>query len=120
MSKIFQLLIYLVYNINIIKQIKEIKMIMRTNVQMIRELNEKYNPIQRGIVHMSEIYMINHELELDKRDILDLRNLRDTVVLFLNALINEDNFKEMMIMSDKISAITCVIDQKIFNLGGEV
>lgn len=46
---------------------------MRTNYQMMNELNNEYTPKQRGIVSMSEIYKINEALELDKRDLLDLK-----------------------------------------------
>lgn len=95
-------------------------MTTKTNFQMLRELMTKYEPETRGIVSMNEIYLINDELKLDGRDILSLRNLRDFVVVYLNSIIDESKFAEMMKMSDKISAITCVIDQKIFNLGGEV
>lgn len=94
----------------------------RTNVQMIRSLNEKYSPSKRGFISIDEIYTINSELELDSRDVLSLRNLRDTVVLFMNVMADsfENDVIKMLEINDKISAITAVIDNKIFNIGGEV
>ena len=91
---------------------------MKTNIQMLKELNEKYTPAKHGIVSMSEIYLINETLHLDEMDELQLRNLRDTTVLYFGVIM--DNQKEYFVMPDKMSAITAVIDQKLFNIGAEV
>lgn len=90
---------------------------MKTNFQMLRELNKEYDamPHVRGIVSMKEIYLINEKLCLDKMDILGLRNLRDFIVLFFDRD-DEIDFDKM----DKVSAFVAVIDNKIFNMGGEV
>ena len=97
---------------------------MRTNYQMMNELNNEYTPKHRGIVSMSEIYKINEALELDKRDVLDLRNLRDYVCLYYyikgDTLNDENRIEEMLVEFDKCSAVTAVIDQKIANKGGEI
>jgi len=85
---------------------------MKTNFQMIMSLEEKYNAMNhtRGVVTMKEIYLINSELCLDEMDELQLRNLRDFVVLAISG-------KDAM---NKISAYTSVIDNKLFNKGYEV
>ena len=88
---------------------------MKTNFQMIRELNKIYNPKEKGIVLNEEIILIKKTLHLEEMDILQLRNLRDFVVLYLS------NFENDRIsLTDKISAITAVIDNEIFSKGGEV
>lgn len=97
---------------------------MKTNYQMMNELNNEYTPKQRGIVSMSEIYKINEALELDKRDVLDLRNLRDFAVYYwstiINALMEVKDTENALAIMDKQSAILTVIDQKIANKGGEI
>ena len=88
---------------------------MKTNFQMVMSLEEKYNALDhtRGVVTMKEIYLINSELCLDNMDELQLRNLRDFIVLFYSS---EDSMDNM----DKVSAFTCVIDNKLFRKGYEV
>ena len=49
-------------------------------------------------------------------DILALRNLRDMTVMFFQ--VNKDGIKGDRL--DKLSAITGVIDNEIFERGGEV
>ena len=97
---------------------------MKTNYQMMNELNSEYTPKQRGIVSMSEIYKINETLELDKRDVLDLRNLRDFAVYYwstiINALMEVKDTDTALAIMDKQSAILTVIDEKIANKGGEL
>ena len=100
---------------------------MKTNYEMIYELNESFTPEQRHITTIKEINYINKTLELDDRDILDLRNLRDMVVMFLDneymrKFISAESGTDVSIINimDKMSAITNVIDLKISNLGGEV
>lgn len=89
---------------------------MDTNYQMLLKLNEEYDALEhtRGIVTMKEIYLINEKLHLDEMSILDLRNLRDFIVCHFST--QDKEFKEL----DKMSAYVAVIDNKIFNLGGEV
>lgn len=88
---------------------------MKTNFQMIRELNKIYNPKEKGIVLNEEILLIKKTLHLEEMNILQLRNLRDFVVLYLSNFENEQ-----ISLTDKISAITAVIDNEIFSKGGEV
>lgn len=97
---------------------------MKTNYRMLMELREEYKPAKRGVVSMDEIYKINEMLELDGRSELDLRNLRDFVVMahFLEGetLDSEGRVEEMLAVHDRCSAITAVIDQKILNMGAEI
>lgn len=86
---------------------------MKTNYLMLLELNAKYTPERRGIVNMEEIHLINEVLHLDEMDELQLRNLRDFTVIFYSQ-------KKDDVSWDKMSAITAVIDNKLFNLGKEV
>lgn len=90
---------------------------MKTNFQMIMELNKKYDamPHKRGFATKEEVELITDMLCLKEMDILQLRNLRDFVVLFLDSS-DSDRINTM----DKISAITSVIDHNIFMKGGEV
>lgn len=89
---------------------------MKTNFQMLRELNKEYTPKRRGIVTMTEIYQINKALCLDEMDELQLRNLRDFTVMFYHTCDDVFDFEKM----DKMSAITSVIDNKLWNIGAEV
>ena len=86
---------------------------MKTNFQMLKDLLEVYHPQHRGVVTASEKDNIESILHLNEMDVLQLRNLRDFTVLFLSS-------KEDMESWDKMSAITYVIDNKIFSNGGEV
>lgn len=97
-------------------------MITETNFQMLRQLNKEFVPKRKGIVDMDEIYFIDKNLHLNERNILDLRNLRDFTVMYFSSLMKnyEYDFKASLSLSDKRSAIVSVIDNKIFNKGGEV
>ena len=95
---------------------------MLTNTQMMEKLKDWY-PKTIGIANIKEIYHINEVLELDGRDITSLRNLRDTVVMMWmidDAYMPIDDANLRMKKNDRMSAITGIIDTKIFNLGGEV
>lgn len=86
---------------------------MDTNFQMLRELLEKYHPEQYGIMSWSEHQLIHDTLHVGEMDILQLRNLRDFVVLYLERGTDREDW-------DRMSAITHVIDSRISYLGGEV
>lgn len=96
---------------------------MKTNYQMITELENDYTPKQKGVVTMAEIYKINKALCLDEMDELQLRNLRDFVVMYFasqNKYFDGDALGRDIIAMDKMSAITSVIDNKLWNIGAEV
>lgn len=94
---------------------------MRTNNEMLQDLNTKYSVLThiRGVVTMKEIYLINSELELDGRSEVELRNLRDFIVLWFNMEIN-CNMDNALKLMDQLSAYTSVIDNKLFNMGCEI
>lgn len=91
---------------------------MKTNYQMIRELTEAFTPQTRGIVTMSEIYLINEKLCLDEMDVLQLQNLRDFTVMYFDRI--SETADDPIEAFDKMSAIASVIDDKIVQKGGEV
>lgn len=86
---------------------------MNTNFQMLKELEESYSPKRRGVLDTWEMKQISEALCLDGMDILQLRNLRDFTVMYFAAAEDWESL-------DKMSAITTVIDMKIWKLGGEV
>ena len=86
---------------------------MDTNFHMLRELLEKYEPKQRGVVSLAEINLIKDTLHIGKMDEIQLRNLRDFTVLYMS---KSDYMKDW----DRMSAITHIIDMRIGQLGGDV
>ena len=95
--------------------------IMKTNFKMLRELEDEYSKLEhtRGVVTMKEIYLINNKLCLDEMDELQLRNLRDFIVLYFRS--NDDEpFDKYFEKIDKVSAFTSVIENKLFNMGCQV
>ena len=86
---------------------------MNTNFQMLKELLEKYHPETRGFVSAEESKLIRETLHLAEMDILALRNLRDFAVIYISKLNTMEDW-------DRMSAITFVVDNEIFNKGGEV
>ena len=86
---------------------------MNTNFQMLKELLEKYHPVQRGMLNITETNLIRETLHINEMDILQLRNLRDFTVLYIGR-------SEKMEDWDRMSAIATVIDVRISELGGEV
>lgn len=83
----------------------------QTDFVLIRKLLEVYSPANRGFSTNEEIALIKSCLQLDCRTILQLRNLRNTVVMMLD---------DSLDAYDKMSAIVGVIDCQIFSCGGEV
>lgn len=97
-------------------------MITRTNFQMLKEFDKEFNPEARGILSGDEVDRVNKALLIDERTLIDLRNLRDFVVMFYHISDEEweKDHKKCMDRSDKCSGIVAVIDHRIFNMGGEV
>lgn len=94
---------------------------MKTDFEMLRELKKTYGNQKHefGIFTGDEATLIQETLCLDDRDILSLRNLRNFAVLFWKGK-DTDDFDLMMKLSDEISAITYLIDSKIWEKGGDV
>lgn len=88
-----------------------------TNFQNLKELLKGYMPETFGIVTAEECNLIRSGLELEGMEIIDLRNLRDFVVLFFSG---KSEYKADMADIDRMSAITAVIDTEIIKRGGEV
>jgi len=84
-------------------------MTTKTDFHAIQELREKYAPKVRGIVSGEEAKIIYEVLEIDKRNNIELQNIRDMVVM--QAV---DKSAEYL---DAMSAIICVIDYEKFKRG---
>ena len=87
-----------------------------TNYHNLKKLLERYDPKTRGILSAEEVEMVEDGLEIKSMELLELRNLRDFVVLYLSQQTQTNVLTGLM---DKMSGITAVIDQAIFNKGGE-
>ena len=86
---------------------------MNTNFQMLRELLEKYHPVDRGMINSEEFALVMTTLHIPEMDILQLRNLRDFTVAHMGRSEDMEDW-------DRMSAITYCIDCAISELGGEV
>ena len=91
-------------------------MTTKTDFHAIQELREKYAPKVRGIVSCEEAKAIYEVLEIDKRNNIELQNIRDMVVMKdkKNGVQAVDKSAEYL---DAMSAITCVIDHEKFKRG---
>lgn len=101
-------------------------MVETTNFQMLRQLEKSgFSPKESGVLYAGEVKQIEDALAVNERSsIIDLRNLRDFVVMFYGRKADEAdhnyNHEEKMKAMDKLSGVTSVIDRRIFYLGGEV
>lgn len=93
---------------------------MNTNFQNIRELDKQYTPAVRGMVNPIEICTIKRVLEMRDMTEIELRNLRDFVVMFYAKNEDINDFEKMMERMDKMSAITFVIDSELLDRGCEI
>lgn len=110
-------LLYLRSRANIhIPKAKEI-LAMRTDFEMIRDLEKRFTPKNRGFISEKEVILIKETLEIENRDELSLRNLRNFTVLYMGKEDGDEDCKEAMAKMDKMSAITAVIDDRLWNIG---
>lgn len=79
---------------------------------LINRLAAVYQPSHRGIISALEIEQVKGCLEIERRTVLSLRNLRNAVVMMMNSFGDE--------AMDKISGITCVIDSELLDRGEEI
>lgn len=91
---------------------------MKTNFAMIRDLEKEYTPKERGICTEEELKLIEETLCIHKMNVLQLRNLRDFVVLFYGR--ECEDTEKTLVNFDKMSAITYIIDNELFDKGEEV
>ena len=102
----------------------------KTDFHAIQELREKYAPKVRGIVSGEEAKIIYEVLEIDKRNNIELQNIRDMVVMIYGQWFDksrdqylEDKKKGAQAVDksaeylDAMSAIICVIDYEKFKRG---
>ena len=87
------------------------------NLKNLKELLIHYRPKTFGITTFEEYHSITSILHLEEMEVIDLRNLRDFVVLFFA---RESEDKPDIVDMDRVSAITAVIDKEIIKRGGEV
>lgn len=95
---------------------------MRTNIEMIRSLDDAYTPETKHVVSIKEIHLINQKLCLDEMDEIALHNLRDMIVMYYSATVEtmpKNEVQKRFDVMDKMSAITCVIDLKLHNLANK-
>lgn len=93
---------------------------MTTNFQMLCQLNKVYTPEHRGYATGDEVKLIRNTLCIEEMDVLQLRNLRDFVVLYYSSEEDDRNNEQFRLNRDKMSAIVSVIDMQLLNLGAEV
>lgn len=87
---------------------------MKTDVEMIKNDKEWY-PKRFGIISRDEVKHIEEAYEINGRNEVSLRNLRNTIVMF-DSLNGNPCIKDI----DKVSAITHVIDCRLVAMGCEV
>lgn len=105
-------------------------MTTKTDFHAIQELREKYAPKVRGIVSGEEVKAIYEVLEIDKRNNIELQNIRDMVVMIYGQWFDksrdqylEDKKNGVQAVDksaeyrDAMSAIICVIDYEKFKRG---
>lgn len=89
-----------------------------TNFAMISKLNLQKLSKDSAIVTAEEIKYIKGTLQLCEMDTLALHNLRDMVVLYYSSV--ERDFEKFDLFRLAKSKITAVIDNELFENGGEV
>ena len=87
--------------------------ISETNHLMLRKLLDVYHPETRGFMSFDEQELVRKKLQFEDRTVIELRNLRDFVVLSMSRF---DDMKDW----DRMSAITHCIDMELVERGEEV
>ena len=83
-----------------------------TDFVLIKRLISVFKPATWGIITLAEAEQVKECLQLDCRTVLQLRNLRNTVVMMCDERSDVD--------CDWISAVTHVVDMELINRGAEV
>lgn len=96
-------------------------MTTKTDFHSIKELKEKYTPVQRGIVSRIEAETIQEVLELGQRNDIELQNIRDVAVMLYSRWADtqreKNNTPASMELMDTMSAVCAVIDEEKFKRG---
>ena len=93
---------------------------MKTHYQLISELDKTFAPQDFGVITNAEMQVIKCGLMLDSMDGKELCNLRDMVVMYFHIKALESETGRMALTeSDKLSAITYVIDDAKVDRGLE-
>ena len=95
---------------------------MKTYFTRIREVYETLEPKHRGISTAEEVKLIKNTLGLQfLKTELEFRNMRDMAVMLYDIESREyeeqEDFKGLMKLTDKMSAVTGVIDNELWNRG---
>lgn len=93
---------------------------MDTFYKMLTALDQVFKPSSEIIATSKEVKLVENTLHINEMDVLTLRNLRDFTVMFYSINKKDREINEEREIMTKVSVITCVIDNHIFNLGGEV
>jgi len=97
---------------------------VRTYASKVIELELTFEPKERDIIDAEEIDFVKSVLELDGMGELELRNMRDMVVLIMNKAVDEaivtNDSAEAMALMDMQSAVVGVIDHELSSKGFEV
>lgn len=72
-------------------------------------------------LNKEDIQALNNLLDLDRfKSVKELRPFRDCIVIILTMDIEKDNIELRKNKMNYMSVVTSLIDDKIYNLGGEV
>ena len=90
---------------------------MKTYFQLIMEMND-YCPKSKGITSEEEIDMLDKHFGLSGMKEIELRNLRDMVVLYFDRQMEHcsDNAHQSDSLMQALMSITAVIDRFIYNV----
>ena len=95
-------------------------MTTKTDYEEALDLRTKYIPLRRGIVSDAESRTISEVLELENRTMIELRNIRNTVVMVYGQLVDsareENKMDDVMRLLDAMSGAACVIDSRLMTM----
>ena len=92
-------------------------MTTKTDYRVICELMINFKPQIRSIINADEIKYLTAEMELDTRSEIELQNIRNTaVMLYSQKADNEESPEKKLFWMDCMSAVTHVIDSKLYQM----
>lgn len=97
---------------------------MKTNYMTLLEIEKHYkehnSEIRWGILAEREKNLIEEELNLKEKSLVELQNARDFTVLYITSKVEQENVDNNRFLMDMLSAIVYVIDCEKLNKGGNV